>query len=125
MMIFLRALRFALHGILDSLRTERNFRIQVAFAVGAVILGGLLDINPSEWLWIGLSVFLVLAAELFNTALEAVTDLVSPAKHELAKKAKDAAAAGVLMVAIFSIICGFIIFLPKLALVIKQLTRVT
>ncbi|WP_134089881.1 diacylglycerol kinase family protein [Olivibacter sp. XZL3] len=124
-MMFLRALKFAFHGIRDSFKTERNFRIQVAFAVGAAILGGLLGINPAEWLWIGLSIFLVLAAELFNTALEAVTDLASPAKHNLAKKAKDAAAAGVLMLAIFSIICGFIIFLPKLAQVIKHLTRVT
>ena len=52
-------------------------------------------------------------AELFNTALETVVNLVSPEKNELARKAKDISAGAVLIVAIFSAIIGLIIFLPK------------
>lgn len=120
-MSFLSALRFAWQGIRDSFKTEKNFKIHCAFAILAVLLGLLLKIHASEWLWIGLSIFLVLAAELFNTALESLTNLVSPARHPLAKKAKDAAAAAVLVLAIFSVICGIIIFLPKLVQLIVHL----
>lgn len=120
-MSFLSALRFAWQGIRDSFKTEKNFKIHCAFAILAVLLGLLLKIHASEWLWIGLSIFLVLAAEMFNTALESLTNLVSPARHPLAKKAKDAAAAAVLVLAIFSVICGIIIFLPKLVQLIVHL----
>lgn len=122
---FLSALRFAWDGVRDSFKTEMNFRIHCLFALLALVLGFLLKINGNEWLWVLLSIFLVLAAELFNTALEALTNLVSPTWHPLAKKAKDAGAAAVLLVAIFSIVAGMIIFLPKLVQVIKHFDRVT
>uniref|UniRef100_F4CDY8 Diacylglycerol kinase n=1 Tax=Sphingobacterium sp. (strain 21) TaxID=743722 RepID=F4CDY8_SPHS2 len=122
---FLSALRFAWYGLRDTFKTERNFRIQSAFAILALIMGLLLKIDLNEWLWIGVSIFLVLAAELFNTALEALTNLVSPTWHPLAKKAKDATASAVLLLAVFSIICGIIIFLPKLVQVIKHFNSVT
>jgi len=115
-MEFLRALKAAFQGVLTTLKTERNFKIHVTCAIIVVVLGFVMHINRYEWLWLSVSIVLVLAAELFNTALEALTDLVSPSYHELAKKVKDAAAAGVLMMAIFAIICGLIIFLPKLVL---------
>jgi len=117
---FLCALAAACRGIRTSFESERNFKVHSVCAVFAIFLGILLEINPSEWLWISLAILLVLAAELFNTALEALTDLSSPSYHELAKKAKDAAAAGVLMAAIFSLICGIIVFLPKLVQLINS-----
>ena len=52
-------------------------------------------------------------AEFFNTAIEYVVDLASPSVHPLAKAAKDTASAGVLMMAIISVIVGLIIFAPK------------
>ena len=55
----------------------------------------------------------MLAAEAFNTALEYLTDLVSPGHHELAGKTKDVAAAGVLLTAVGAAAVGLIIFLPK------------
>lgn len=111
---FIKAFRAAWQGIKDTLKTERNFRVHSICALLAIVSGFLLKINASEWLWITMALVLVLAAELFNTALEAITNLVSPAVHPLAKKAKDAAAAAVLLVAIFALVCGLLIFLPKL-----------
>ena len=58
----------------------------------------------------------VLTAEAMNSAVEAIADLVSPEFHPLVKKAKDVAAAGVLMTAIAAAAAGLIIFLPKLIL---------
>ena len=57
---------------------------------------------------------MVWMAECFNTALEQAVDLASPDIHPLARRAKDAAAAAVLVAAIFSLIVGLIIFLPSL-----------
>jgi len=111
---FVSALQAAWQGFKVSLKTERNFRIHACCAFLAVTLGFVLAINTTEWLFIWLSISLVWAAELFNTALEAITNLVSPNYHDLARKAKDAAAAAVLVMAVFSFVCGMIIFLPKL-----------
>jgi hypothetical protein len=62
-----------------------------------------------------MSIAFVLSAEAMNTALEYLTDLVSPDPHPLAGKAKDVAAAAVLIAAFSAIIVGLILFLPKLS----------
>ena len=108
--------KFAFTGLFDLFRSQPNARIHLCFAVLACCLGFFLSINSFEWLCIIFCIGLVLSAEAFNTALEYLTDLVSPDYHPLAGKAKDAAAAGVLLVAIMAALVGAVIFLPKLYL---------
>lgn len=75
------------------------------------ILGCLVDLSGLEWAIISLTVFLVLVAELFNTALERVIDLiVGDRYHPLAKTAKDVAAGAVFLAAVNAVIIGCIIF---------------
>lgn len=105
---------FALNGIQETFRTERNFKIHVVVTLGAVALASALSISRLEWLWVLLCIAFVLVAELFNTAIEALTDLVSPRYHLLARKAKDAAAGAVLLAVFFAVAVGAIIFGPKL-----------
>ena len=63
----------------------------------------------------------VMAAELINTALEHLVDLAANSLyHPLAKAAKDAAAGGVLVAAIAAVICGLIIFTPRVLLLCEQ-----
>ena len=71
-------------------------------------------VSNTEWLVLTLTMTLVMAAEGFNTALEFLTDLVSPNYHELAGKTKDVAAGAVLITAIGAIVIGMIIFVPKI-----------
>lgn len=118
-MRFIDALYAACEGIKQSFKSERNFRIHSVAAMGAVLFGFLFRLTADEWCWIILSIAVVLLTELVNTALEALTDLVMPDYHHLAKKAKDAAAGAVLIAAIFSLSCGGIIFLPKLVSLIR------
>lgn len=118
-MRFIDALQAACEGIKQSFKSERNFRIHSIAATGAVFFGFLFHLTAAEWCWIILSIAIVLLTELVNTALEALTDLVMPDYHHLAKKAKDAAAGAVLIAAIFSLSCGCIIFLPKLVSLIR------
>ncbi len=78
------------------------------------LLGWLLDISPTEWAVFGVTVIVVLAAEMTNTMVEALVDLVSPGYHPLAKVSKDVAAGVVLLTAIGAVVVGLLIFGPKL-----------
>ena len=110
----LLSFRYGFAGIRYLLWTQRNAKIHSAIAVIAVLLGFVLGITRDEWLALVVVIILVLAAEGFNTAIEAVVDLASPAYHPLAKIAKDVAAGTVLLIAIGAVIFGIILFLPYL-----------
>lgn len=110
----LASFRFAFAGLWYVLRTQRNARIHLGLGVFAVGLGVGLGITVNEWLVLVLVIGLVFAAECFNTAVEALVDLVSPEWHERAKVAKDAAAATVLCTAIAASVIGAIVFVPHL-----------
>ncbi len=104
----------AFRGLGDLFATQVHARIHAVAGGVAVGLGFYLKISPGEWCLVVLSIAAVLAAEAMNTAIEYWTDLVSPEHHPLAGKAKDVAAAAVLLTAIGAAIVGGIIFLPKL-----------
>lgn len=108
----------AFRGLIAAYRGERNLRIHIAVTLITIILSLWLDVSREEWYWIALCITLVITAELFNTAIEACVDLVSPENRPLAGKAKDVAAGAVLVVVIFAVIIGGIIFFPKLWTVI-------
>ena len=108
----LKSFGYAFKGMVYTARTQLNFRIHLAATILAVFLGWNFSIKVDQWLWILLSITLVLAAELFNTAIEALTDLVSPQIHPKAAIAKDTAAAAVTLTAIFALLVGLIIFVP-------------
>lgn len=110
----LLSFKYAFQGLIDLLRTQPNARIHVVLALFAIALACYLKLSPMEWLLIVMSIFWVLAAEAFNTAIEYLTNLVSPDYHALAGKTKDAAAAGVLLSATGAALIGLLIFAPKL-----------
>lgn len=101
-------------GVVHGLRTQRNVRIHAAATVLAAILAALLKISAAEWVMILLTVGLVWATELINTAVEATVDLISPEDHELARIAKDTSSGAVLVAAVMAVGVGAIIFGPRL-----------
>lgn len=112
---FVSSFKYAVEGLVTAYREERNLRFHVGSVILVVIMGCLFRISANEWLWLLLSIFFVLASEIWNTAIENAVDLASKyKKHPLAKKAKDTAAGGVLLAAMFSVIVGAIIFVPKI-----------
>ena len=111
---FLQSFGYAFAGIGKSFCTQRNIQIQIIIAVVVVLLGGWLQIPVAEWAILALTIGVVLTAELINTAIETVVDLVSPEHHSLAKTAKDAAAGAVLVSAVASIVVGAVILGPRL-----------
>ena len=110
----LSSFKYAFEGIAEVLRSQANPKIHLFFAIIVLIFGGYFAISKEEWCLLILCITAVLSAETMNTAIEHLTDLVSPEFHPLAKKTKDAAAGGVLWMAIGSVIIGLIIFLPRI-----------
>lgn len=112
--------RFAWAGILACVKRERNMKIHLSAALAVIGAGWFFGISRTEWLVCLVLFALVMGAEMMNTAIEAVVDLVSPSPHPLAKLAKDTAAGAVLLCAIFAAVAGFIIFGPRVwALFVK------
>jgi diacylglycerol kinase (ATP) len=110
----LNSFRFAFAGIRELFRSEPNAWIHLAVAILVIIGGWYFSLSPTEWCLVIFAIGAVLSAEAFNTAIEHLTDLVSPQYHELARKTKDAAAGAVLLMAMAAAAIGFIIFLPKI-----------
>lgn len=111
----IQAMGHAWDGIIDVVTQERNMRYHLLAAVTVIILGFLLNVDRLEWLWLLLAILVVFSAEFLNTVIEAVTDLLGEHHYDVnIKKAKDVAAGGVLITAIFAVLVGLIIFLPKL-----------
>jgi diacylglycerol kinase (ATP) len=111
---FIRSFVYAGAGFRRCWREERNFRIHFTVGILVVIAGVLLDITRMEWIAVALCIGIVPAAELVNSAIERLTNLISPANHPLAGAAKDMAAAAVLLLAIAAAAVGLLIFVPRL-----------
>ena len=107
--------KYAWQGVAYAFRTQRNFRIHVVVGSLAVSLAIALSLTPVETAVIILTCGVVLTMELINTALESVVDLaVEQTYHELAKIAKDCAAAAVLISAFISLSVAACLLLPPL-----------
>jgi len=109
-----RSFGFAWTGMKELIKSEQNARIHLFISICVVIAGIVFEISVLEWCIVSLCIGLVFAAEAFNTVLEKLVDHLFPQKHETARLAKDIAAGAVLICALMAVVCGVIIFLPKL-----------
>ena len=110
----INSFRYAIEGFISSFKTERNMKIHILAMIVVVLLGFYFKLNLVEWCFITISIALVIGAELFNTAIETIVDMISPEKNPKAKLAKDISAAAVLALAIGAVAIGAIIFIPKI-----------
>ncbi|MBE6153323.1 MAG: diacylglycerol kinase family protein [Firmicutes bacterium] len=111
---FLNSFKYAFNGFKYAYQNEQNLVIHICVTIVTVITGLIFKLNNIEWLFILIMIGLVFCAELINTSIEAVVDLVSPEKHPLAKIAKDTASAAVLSLCVVAFIGGLCIFIPKI-----------
>lgn len=115
----IKSFGFAFSGLYELVKSEPNARIHLVGTICAILAGILLRISSAEWCIVSISIALVWAAEAFNTVIEKLVDHLFPEYHETARIAKDISAGAVLVCAIAALICGLIIFLPKLVLIIS------
>jgi diacylglycerol kinase len=113
--------RNAFAGLLYALRTQRNAKIHLAATLLAVAIGFWLGLDPAEWCLIILSIGMVWMAELSNTVLEKVVDLLSPEFNPLAKTAKDVKAGVVVVASSAAVLIGLLVLGPKLLLELQAL----
>lgn len=111
---FQRSLGYAKEGLYFTLKTQRNFKIQIVIGLFSVFLALFLGLNRIEWLILLVTICLVLSAELSNTAIEVIVDLVMPSAHEKAKFSKDVSAAVVLLICSFALFIGLLLFVPHI-----------
>lgn len=116
----IRSFGFAFKGLGYAAKTQPNFRFHLVAGTVAVILGCFFQLSTAEWLWLMASIAIVLITELLNTSLETLTDLVSPTYNEKAGHVKDVAAGAVVVAALFALVTGIIIFLPKIIVLITR-----
>jgi diacylglycerol kinase (ATP) len=107
----IKSFGYAWTGILIAAREQLNIKIHLLAVVIVVIAGLFFQVTTYEWCLIVICFGMVLTAELFNSAIENLVDLVSPGHHPLAGKVKDIAAGAVLISATATAIVSLFIFL--------------
>lgn len=105
---FIDSVNCAIEGIIHTARTQKHMRYHFLAALCIFPLTLMLGVTETEFILISLSICFVLFAELMNTAVEAVVDLVTTEFHPLAKTAKDVAAGSVLVASIGAAVMGWL-----------------
>ncbi len=108
------AFRWAARGVGAALRTEPHLRFHAAATLAVVVLAVVLPLSGTDRALLAVAIGVVWTAELVNTALEALVDLVSPGLDPVAGRVKDVAAGAVLVAAAASAACGVLVLGPPL-----------
>ncbi len=111
---FIQSLGYARRGVRHAVVTQRNIRIHLVMAALVFAFGVCLKLSDFELVALVLAISFVLMAEMVNTSIEEVVNLLTPRKKLPAKIAKDVAAGAVLFSSICAIIVGCLIFIPHL-----------
>ena len=107
---WLESLNCAIEGILWAAKSQKHLRYHFIVAISVLLLALFLHLSALDFILLTFAITLVLFAELVNTAIEVVVDLVSPDFHPMAKQAKDIAAGAVLVASFGAIVMGFFAF---------------
>lgn len=104
----------AIDGIIYAIENEHNILIMMIASLTVFILGIILPLSMTEIMITVILIAVIMACEMINSAIEAVVDLITLKEHPLAKIAKDLGSAASLILCFAALICGLIIFLPKI-----------
>lgn len=119
-----RSLGYAFQGFKVFFTMEVHARVHTVAGCVAILFGFLFDVSKQEWLWLFSAIALVLSAEIFNSSIEVLVDMVSPEKTEAAGKAKDMAAAAVVIAAIYASLVGMWVFgRPMFQILVLTITQ--
>lgn len=108
----LKSFQYAGEGLAWSFKNHRNFRIYIGMGIFALVVAYALHVTQTEFILIFFTIALCLIAELLNTAIEEITDLITIKWSQQAKIAKDVAASLSLIAAFTAVIVGIVIFTP-------------
>ena len=109
---FFRSFKHAMEGIQYALNNDQNLVIHFFIAFFVILISILLDVSPFEMGILGVTILVVISAEMINSAIEKMVDLITKEHHTEAKIAKDVSAGMVLLSSIGAVIIGILIFVP-------------
>ena len=109
----LKSVKFAVKGFWILVTSENSIIAQVIIAIIMTIIGFIMQISATEWMFQIFAIGLILVAESLNTAIEKMADFIHPDYHKQIGKIKDISAGAAFFAAIFAVIIGFIIYIPK------------
>jgi diacylglycerol kinase (ATP) len=108
----IRSFKYAFEGIHYAFKNDQNLLVHVLVAFIVINVSIALHVKPYEMGILGLTMMMVISAEMINSAIEKMVDLITKEHREEAKIAKDVSAGMVLLTAIAAAIIGTLIFLP-------------
>lgn len=111
---FVRSFGYAFEGLKLSIKVDQNVRFHLVVGALVFICGILLKVPTAEMLFVVFTIFFVIICEMLNTAIEEMTNLIKKEHSEEARIAKDIAAAAVLLSALFALIVGMVVLIPRL-----------
>lgn len=109
----IKSVSFALQGALKLIQTEHSIMVQFTIGILMTVLGFVMQISTTEWLFQTLAIGFVMSIEGLNTAVEKMADFIHPSYHQKIGFIKDIAAGAVFFAAITAVIIGLIIYIPK------------
>jgi diacylglycerol kinase len=109
---FLKSFKYTLRGLQHALLHEQNFRIELFCVFVTIGCAFIFNISKIEWFVVVINIAAVLTAELFNTAIENLCNMIHKTTHPIIKIVKDVSAAAVVITALCAFVCGCIIFAP-------------
>jgi len=111
---WLKSAENAIEGILHASKTQRHLRWHFYSTALVLLIGYILGVNKTEFLFLALAAMAVLLAEMLNTSIETAVDIISPERSEKARIAKDISAGAVLITAFAAALIGFMVLYPHL-----------
>lgn len=111
---FKKSFGYSIEGLKYAYKYEQSMFIHLIVTALVIIINIIFNVSAFEWLVTFLAIGMVLAAELINTAIEAVVDLVTMEIHPLAKIAKDCGSAATFVLAMMAAVIGLIVYVPYL-----------
>ena len=109
----IKAVKFAAKGFWILITTEKSIITEVVIGIIMTIIGFLMNISATEWIFQIFAIGIVLVAESLNTAIEKIADFIHPDYHKKIGLIKDVSAGAAFFAAIFALIIGLIIYIPK------------
>lgn len=111
---FIKSFGYSIDGLKYAYKYEQSMLIHVIATIAVITVNLLLKVTGMEWLITLLAIGMVLSAELINTAIEAVVDLVTLEIHPLAKIAKDCGSSATFVLALMAAAIGLVVYIPYL-----------
>ena len=109
----IQSVKYAAKGFWILITSENSIIAQVIIGIIMTVIGFLMNISATEWLFQIFAIGLVLVAESLNTAIEKMADFIHPEYHKQIGRIKDISAGAAFFAAIFAVIIGLIIYIPK------------